>query len=297
MVPWHEIAGPVIEVGKNVTNIKIGDLGGVGCLVDSCRTCCNCVSHEQQYCVSGGVFTYNGQYKYDHCKGEVKDSPTYGGYSKQIVVDKSYVLKMPTNLDLAAATPLLCAGITCFSPLMKFNLRPNHKFAVCGLGGLGHMAVKFGKAFGCHVTVISRGTAKRDSALNTLGANAYLDSTDKAAMDAAVKSFDFILDAISAQHSIEDYLRLLTLDGKLVIVGVPPAPFALNAGSLIFNRNSVSGSLIGGIKETQEMLDFCGRNNIVCDVEMCNASYINEAYERTINGDVKYRFVIDCDTI
>jgi len=201
------------------------------------------------------------------------------------------------NLDLAGATPLLCAGITTFSPLMHFGLTPVHRFAVVGLGGLGHMGVKFGKAFGAHTTVISRGTSKRDLAMTQLGADAFLDSTDEAAMTAAAGSFDFILNAVSAQHDLSAYIGLLDTDGKMVVVGVPPSELGLRYGSLIFGRKSICGSLIGGVKETQQMMDFCGRKNIVCDIEMINADYISTAYDRTIASDVKFRFVIDTTSI
>lgn len=299
MVPGHEISGEVVFVGGNVTRFTMGDLVGVGCMVDSCRSCSSCRSGEEQYCSTGSVFTYNGKHKYKHCVeyNEEGGTVTYGGYSKTIVVDQSFVLKIPSNLNLAGAAPLLCAGITTYSPLMHFGLRPHHKFAVAGLGGLGHMAVKFGKGFGAHVTVISRGTSKKEDALTNLKADAYLDSTDADAMAAAMNSFDFILDTISAQHDINTYLGLVKTDGKVVLVGAPNTPLPVSASGLFMKRKTLAGSLIGGIRETQEMLDFCGRHNILCDIEVIPASKIDEAYIRTKKADVKYRFVIDISTI
>lgn len=299
MVPGHEIGGRVEAVGKSVTNFKVGDIVGIGCIVDSCRKCSYCKAGEENYCQNGMVGTYNSKAKYDHMPennangGDV----TYGGYSESVVVDMSYVLKIPTNLDLAAATPLLCAGITTYSPLKHFGLAPNHRLAVLGLGGLGHMAVKFGVAFGADVTVISRGTSKRDGSLKELKANHYIDSTDKAAMDAAAGTFDFLLDTIAADHDISAMMGLLRTNGKCVLVGAPPNPFNVHAFSFIGGRKTLSGSLIGGIEETQEMLEFCGRHNIVCDIEMIKADEINTAYDRALKADVKYRFVIDNSTL
>lgn len=299
MVPGHEISGEVVFVGSKVTKFAVGDHAGVGCMVDSCRNCSSCSRGEEQYCVTGSVFTYNGKHKYQHCVEYTPEggTPTYGGYSKTIIVDQSFVLKIPSNLDLAGAAPLLCAGITTYSPLIHFGLRPFHKFAVAGLGGLGHMAVKFGKGFGAHVTVISRGIKKKEDALTNLKADAYLDATDADAMTAAMGSFDFILDTISAQHDINAYLGLVKVDGKVVLVGAPNTPLPVYAAGLFFQRKTLAGSLIGGIKETQDMLDFCGRHNILCDVEVIPATKIDEAYVRTKNADVKYRFVIDTSTI
>jgi uncharacterized zinc-type alcohol dehydrogenase-like protein len=244
------------------------------------------------------VGTYGSKYRYPHCAeyNEQGGNTTYGGYSQKIVVDQNYVLSVPDNLNFSAVAPLLCAGITTYSPLVHFGLRPHHRFAVAGLGGLGHMAVKLGVAFGAHVTVISRGTAKKESALKELGAHAYLDSTDAEQMKAAENSFDFILNTIALDHDITAYLRLLDIDGKMVMVGIPPNKIGLYMQCFIEGRRTLSGSLIGGIKETQDMLDFCSRHNIVCDVEVIPATQINEAYERTLKGDVKYRFVIDTST-
>jgi len=298
MVPGHEIGGHVLAVGKNVKKFTVGDSVGVGCIVDSCRSCGCCKRGDEQYCANGLVGTYNSKYKYPHISEYAEDGSaiTYGGYSQSIVVDHNYVVTIPTNLDLAAATPLLCAGITTYSPLMHFDLRPNHKFAVNGLGGLGHMGAKFGVAWGAETTVISRGTSKRDSALNELKAHHFLDSTNKDELKAAAGTFDFILDTVSAVHDIPALVNLLTTDGKLILVGAPPDALNFRAGSLIGGRKTIAASLIGGIKETQDMLDFCGRHNITCDIEMIRGDQIDVAYERTLKSDVKYRFVIDTAT-
>ena len=299
MVPGHEICGTVEAVGTSVTKFKVGDTVGIGCIVDSCRKCNYCKSGEENYCKNGMIGTYNSKSKYEHMP-EFNDKGgaiTYGGYAESIVVDMSYVLHMPANLNLAAATPLLCAGITTYSPLKHFGLKPNQKLAVLGLGGLGHMAVKFGLAFGSCVTVISRGSSKKQSALKELKATHYIDSTDTAAMEAAAGTFDFMIDTIAADHDVGAMMGLLTTNGKCVMVGVPETPFKIHAFSFIGGRKTLSGSLIGGIAETQEMLEFCGRHNIVCDIEMIKASEINTAYERAIKSDVKYRFVIDNSTL
>lgn len=299
MVPGHEICGTVEAVGANVQDFKVGDIVGVGCMVDSCRKCSYCKSGEENYCTGGMIGTYASKAKYSHMPEYNSEggAVTHGGYSESIVVDRQYVLKVPANLDLAAATPLLCAGITTYSPLKHFGLKPNHRLAVLGLGGLGHMAVKFGVAFGSHVTVISRGINKKESSLVDLKANSYIDSTDAAAMSAAAGTFDFMLDTIAADHDIGAMMELLATNGKCVMVGVPAKPFNIHAFSFIMGRKTLSGSLIGGIEETQEMLEFCGRHNIVCDIEMIKASEINLAYERALKSDVKYRFVIDNSTL
>lgn len=299
LVPGHEIGGKIVFVGDKVTRAKVGDTAGVGCMVDSCRTCKKCAMGDEQYCMSGFIGTYGAKAKYAHCEeyNEQGGAKTQGGYSQRIVVDQKFVLLIPSNLDLAGATPLMCAGITVYSPMMRFGLRTNMKFGVVGLGGLGHMAVKFGVAFGCHTTVISRGTSKKESSLNDLKADAFIDSKNEEEMKAAAGQFDFIICTVSAQYDINSYLSLLSHDGQFIIVGAPPAPLAVATFPLIFKRVSVAGSLIGGIRETQEMLDFCGKKNITCDIEKINASQINEAYERTISSDVKYRFVIDVSTI
>lgn len=304
MVPGHEIGGVVVDIGSNVTGFPVGSSVGVGCLIDSCRQCAMCRKGTEQYCQGdkgGGCFTYNSTFKYPHTaefNGEGGEpNRTYGGYSKFIIVDKAFAISIPSNLDLAAATPLLCAGITTFSPLIHYDLRPSQRFAVIGLGGLGHMGVKFGKAFGCHTTVISRGTNKREMALGALRADAYIDSTDAEAMKAATGKFDFILNTVSAEHSIATYINLLDIDGKFIVVGVPPAALPLSYGPLIFGRKFIGGSLIGGIAETQQMMDFCGRHGITCEVETISADKIDEAFERTTKADVKFRFVIDTATI
>lgn len=295
MVPGHEIGGVVAAVGSAVENFSIGDTVGIGCFVDSCRSCTSCTRGFGNYCKSGMVFTYNSKAKYPHCAEYNEDggAPTYGGYSETIVVNKGYVLKIPKTLDLARATPLLCAGITSYSPLKHYGLKAGMRFGVVGLGGLGHMGVKFGLAMGAHTTVISRGTAKKEDALSNLHASDYLDSTDAAAVAAAACSFDFILDTVSASHDINALMGLLDLDGKYIIVGIPPEPMSVHAFNFILPRRTLAGSVIGGIPETQEMLDFCGEHNITCDIELIDPSYINEAYKRTVASDVKYRFVID----
>lgn len=298
MVPGHEIGGLVTAVGAKVTTLKVGDSVGVGCMVDSCRSCKNCALGDENYCFEGSVFTYNGKHKFKHCAEYNDDggSATQGGYSQYIVVNYRFVLKIPSNLDLAAATPLLCAGITVYSPFKYYGLRPEHKLGVVGLGGLGHMAVKFGKAFGCHTTVISRGTSKKSSAMDLLKADEFLDSTNADAVAAKASSFDFIISTISAPFDINAIVNLLSFNGTLVLVGAPAEPLALGTFPLLFGRRKVGGSIIGGTKETQEMLDFCGQHNIVCEIEKIPASYINEAYERCMAADVKYRFVIDAST-
>lgn len=292
MVPGHEIGGIVLAVGENVTGFAVGDHAGVGCMVDSCRKCKNCRHGLEQYCDVGFVGTYNSTFKYCIECG----NNTYGGYSKTIVVDKDFALQIPKNLDLAGATPLLCAGITVYSPMMRFGLNSAMKFGVVGLGGLGHMAAKFGVAFGCHTTVISRGTSKKESSLNELKAHAFLDSTNAEDLAASAGSFDFIICTVSAQYDIQLYLNLLRTDGQFIVVGAPPAPVSVRCGSLIHSRVSVAGSLIGGIEETQDMLNFCGRHNILCDIEVVGANQIDESYDRTVASDVKYRFVIDTAT-
>lgn len=284
-VPGHEIIGRVTKVGAQVSNFKEGDLAGVGCLVDSCRTCENCADHLEQFCEKGPVFTYNSP---DTHSGGL----TYGGYSENVVVDEAFVLHIPENLDLAATAPLLCAGITTYSPLRHNNVSKGQKVGVVGLGGLGHMGVKLAKAFGAHVVVFTHSASKIADALR-LGADEVVNSNDEDEMKKHLNSFHFILDTVSAQHDINAYLLLLKRDGTLTQVGVPPEPLALQVGSLIFGRRNFNGSLIGGIKETQEMLDFCGEHNITADIELIPIQKINEAYDRLVKNDVKYRFVID----
>jgi alcohol dehydrogenase (NADP+) len=301
MVPGHEIGGIVEAIGENVSKYKIGDHVGVGCFVDSCRNCTSCKKDLEQYCKTGSVGTYNSREKYPHCAGFNTDknlcAPTYGGYCKDVVVHEDYVCLIPQNLDLAAATPLLCAGITVFSPMQHYNLQRGQRLAVAGLGGLGHMAVKYGLAFGCDVTVLSRGTAKKDQALNDLGAHSFVDTTDAAAVKKAAESFDMIIDTISAQHDCNLYLSMCDVDGKLVLVGASPEDLGFGPFNIIARRKSVVGSMIGGIRETQDMLDFSGKHDITCDIEMVTADQIDVAYERTIKSDVRFRFVIDTATM
>lgn len=285
MVPGHEIVGRVTKVGDQVKKFKVGDLAGVGCFVDSCRTCSNCKEGLEQYCDNGMVGTYNGREK-------VTNLPTYGGYSTQIVVDEQYTLTISPKLALEGVAPLLCAGITTYSPLRHVGVGKGHRVAVLGLGGLGHMGVKFAAAFGAEVTMLSTSPSKEADA-KKLGAHHFVLTTDKEAMSKVQNHFDFILNTVSAPHDYSMYLDLLRTNGTMIVVGVPPAPSAVPAFNLIMKRRSIMGSLIGGIKETQEMLDFCAEHNIVSDVEVIPVQQINEAYERILKGDVRYRFVID----
>lgn len=284
-VPGHEIVGRVVAVGEHVTKFKVGDLAAVGCMVDSCRDCQYCNEGLEQYCEEGSVQTYNSPDKY-------LGTRTYGGYSESIVVTESFVLRVPENLDLAATAPLLCAGITTYSPLKHWNVGPGKKVGVVGLGGLGHMAVKIAKAMGAEVIVFTTSTSKIEDA-RRLGADDVVLSKDAAQMSRYGGKLHFILDAVSAQHDINIYLNLLRVDGSLVLVGAPEHPLPVAAFSLIPYRRTFAGSMIGGIAETQEMLDFCGKHNIVSDIELIDIRQINEAYERLLKGDVKYRFVID----
>lgn len=286
VVPGHEIIGRIKNFGKNVKTFKEGDLVGVGCMVDSCQKCEQCKNDLEQLCDEGATFTYNSEDK--HIKGE----RTYGGYSTQIVVDKEFVLRIPENIDAAAAAPLLCAGITTWSPLKHWDIKKGDKVGVIGLGGLGHMGVKFANALKAHVVMITTSASKAEDAKN-LGAHEVLISTDEEEMKKHKNSFDFILNTIPVGHKMDPYISLLKYDATMVLVGAiePLDPF--HGGSLIRGRKRISGSLIGGIKETQEMLDFCGEHNIVSDVEIIDIQDINEAYERVVNSDVKYRFVID----
>ena len=283
-VPGHEIVGRVVKVGAHVKKFKEGDTAGVGCMVDSCRTCANCEEDLEQFC-DNLTFTYNSPDK--HVGGM-----TFGGYSDSIVVDEAFVLLVPQNLNLAAVAPLLCAGITTYSPLRRHNVTEGQKVGVVGLGGLGHMGVKLAKAFGAHVVVFTTSSNKVEDALR-LGADEVVNSKNADEMKKHLNSFHFILDTVSAQHDINAYLLLLKRDGNLTQVGVPAEPLSLNVGSLIYGRRSLSGSLIGGIKETQEMLDFCGKHNITSDIELIPIQNINQAYDRLVKSDVKYRFVID----
>jgi len=285
MVPGHEIVGRVIKTGQHVKNFKNGDLAGVGCFVDSCRTCPSCLAGEEQYCENGMTGTYNA-YERDG------KTPTYGGYSTQIVVDENYVLHISDKLPLEGVAPLLCAGITTYSPLKHVGVKKGDKVAVLGLGGLGHMAVKFAVAFGAEVTMLSHSKSKEADA-KKLGAHHFALTSDPETIKGLQNKFDFILNTVSAPHDYNIYLNLLNTNGTMIVVGAPPAPAEIPAFNLIMKRRSIIGSLIGGIKETQEMLDFCAEHNIVSDVEVIPVQQINEAYERLLKGDVRYRFVID----
>ena len=288
VVPGHEIVGRVTAVGSAVTAHKPGDVVGVGCLVDSDHTCPACQADMEQFC-PGGVFTYNAPDK--HLGGV-----TFGGYSESIVVDERFVLRVPANLDLAGVAPLLCAGITTYSPMRHWGVTAGKKVGVVGLGGLGHMGVKFARAFGAHVVVFTTSPAKAEDALR-LGAHEVVNSRNPDEMAAHAGTFDFILDTVSAPHDINAYLGLLTMDGNLTLVGAPSEPLPVSAFALLFGRRSLSGSLIGGIAETQEMLDFCGEKGITADVEVIPIQQINEAYERMLRSDVKYRFSIDMGSL
>jgi uncharacterized zinc-type alcohol dehydrogenase-like protein len=289
MVPGHEIVGKVIKVGEHVKKFKVGDLAGTGCLVDSCRTCENCQDGLEQFCLNGMTATYNSL-------EQDKKTPTYGGYSNTIVVHEDFVLHISDKLSLAAAAPLLCAGITTYSPLRHWKVGKGHKLAVLGLGGLGHMAVKFGVAFGAEVTVLSTSPTKEADA-KELGAHHFVVTKDATQLANVVGSFDFILDTVSAPHDINMYLSLLKTNGIHICVGVPPTPYDLHAFSLIGGRKSLVGSLIGGLPETQEMLDYCAANNIVSEIEIIDIKDIHAAYDRMLKGDVRYRFVIDMATL
>jgi uncharacterized zinc-type alcohol dehydrogenase-like protein len=283
-VPGHEIVGRVIKVGSAVKNCKPEDIVGVGCLVDSDQTCPHCQADVEQFCANA-TFTYNSPDK--HLGGV-----TFGGYSESIVVDQRFVLRVPGNLDLAGVAPLLCAGITTYSPMRRWGELKGKKVGVVGLGGLGHMGVKFARSFGAHVVVFTTSPGKKDDALR-LGAHEVIISTDPDEMKPHVGSFDFILDTIAVEHDINGYINMLGLDGNITLVGAPEKPLPVSAFALLFGRKSISGSLIGGIKETQEMLDFCGEHNITSDVEVIPIQEVNEAYERLLKSDVKYRFSID----
>ncbi len=288
-VPGHEIVGTVTQVGDAVKKFKVGDTAAVGCMVDSCRTCAPCKDNLEQHCENFPTFTYNGE-------DRVTKENTYGGYSQRIVVDEHFVLNVPANLDKAGTAPLLCAGITTYSPLKRFHVGPGQRVGIVGLGGLGHMGVKFAAAFGAEVYVISRSPSKTNDALR-LGAKGVILSTDKEQMKQFDRKLDFIIDTVSADHDINAYMNLLKLSGNICLVGAPENPLSVEAFSLVFMRRNFSGSLIGGIKETQEMLDFCGQHNIVSDIEMIRMDQINEAYERILKSDVKYRFVIDMKSL
>lgn len=289
MVPGHEIVGRVIKVGDHVKKFKVGDLAGTGCLVDSCQDCENCEADLEQYCLKGSSQTYNGM-------EQDGKSPTYGGYSDSIVVREEFVLKISEKADLAAVAPLLCAGITTYSPLRHWKVGKGHKLAVVGLGGLGHMAVKFGVAFGAEVTVLST-SPKKEADAKKLGAHHFLVTSDEKQVKEATGRFDFILDTVSAEHDLNMYLGMLRTDGTHICVGVPSKPSPVAAFSIIVGRKSLAGSSIGGLKETQEMLDFCAEHNIVSDIEIIDIKDITASYERMLKGDVRYRFVIDMSTL
>lgn len=289
LVPGHEIVGRVTHVGENVTKFKVGDLAGVGCLVDSCRTCSSCVEGLEQYCEVGWVGTYNG-------RDIATQTPTQGGYSNNIIVSENFVLSVSDKLDLARVAPLLCAGITTYSPLKQWNVGKGTRVAVVGLGGLGHMGVKLAAAMGAEVTVLSTSINKKEDA-HALGAHKFVVTKDAAQMKEIASYFDFILNTVSAPLDMNAYINLLRLDGTMVLVGVPPEAPQVAAFNLIFKRRRLAGSLIGGLAETQEMLDFCAEHNIMSDVEVIPMDYINTAYERMLKSDVKYRFVIDMATL
>ncbi|MFG2350455.1 NAD(P)-dependent alcohol dehydrogenase [Streptomyces phaeochromogenes] len=288
MVPGHEIAGIVTEVGTGVTKFAVGDRVGVGCMVDSCRECENCKAGLEQYCTQGNVGTYNAVGK----DGE----PTYGGYSTHIVVDEAFTVRIPEGLALDEAAPLLCAGITTYSPLKHWNAGPGKKVAVVGMGGLGHMGVKIAHALGAEVTVLSQSLRKKDDGLK-LGADHYYATSDPKTFQELRGSFDLILSTVSAPLDLDTFLSLLKTDGAFVNVGAPEEPVSLNLFSVIGGRKTLAGSGIGGIQETQEMLDFCAEHGFGAEIELISAGEINEAYERVLNSDVRYRFVIDVATI
>jgi len=288
-VPGHEIVGRVSEAGASVSRFKVGDLVGVGCMVDSCRECASCKEGLEQYCEVGFVGTYNGEDRQGR-------GITFGGYSKAVVVDQGFVLKVPENLELAAVAPLLCAGITTYSPLKHWKVGPGQRVGIVGLGGLGHMAVKFARAFGAEVVLFTTSQSKVEDGLR-LGAHEVVLSKDPEAMTKETGRFDFILDAVAADHDINAYLNLLKREGTLVQVGAPENPLPVSVFSLIMKRRNFAGSLIGGIAETQEMLDFCGEHGITSDIEMIAMDEIENAYSRMLKSDVKYRFVIDMATL
>ncbi len=294
MVPGHEIAGIVREIGSDVTKHAVGDRVGIGCFVDSCRECENCLAGEEQFCANGMVATYNGRYYAGD--GDFDGTPTYGGYSTQIVADEKYVLHIPDGIPLDAAAPLLCAGITTYSPLRHWGAGPGSRVAVIGMGGLGHMAVQIAHAMGAHVTVLSR-TLSKEAEGRALGADEYYATEDAAVLRSLRNSFDLIINTVSADIPVDSYLATIRLGGALVFVGLPEKPQQFGVFSLTGGRRSLAGSNIGGIRETQEMLDFCAEHGIASIIETISADDVTDAYERVVAGDVRYRFVIDTATI
>ena len=288
MVPGHEIVGKVTQVGSQVSKFKVGDTIGVGVFIDSCRKCASCNAGLEQYCVEGMTGTYNN---YE------RDGKTiaFGGYSNRFVIDEDYAVHVPNNLDQAGVAPLMCAGITLYSPLKNWKAGPGKKVGVMGLGGLGHMGVKFAHALGAETTVFSHSTEKKADALR-MGADHFILTKEVKELDKYKQTYDLILNTVSADLDLEPYLQLLKLDGTLVVIGLPGKPYAINAGTLLGQRRSLAGSMIGGIAELQEMLNFCGKHNILSEVEVIKADYINSAYDRTVASDVKYRFVIDASS-
>lgn len=289
LVPGHEIVGVVTEVGDSVSKFKVGDTVGIGCLVDSCRECENCKDELEQYCLNGATYTYSIPERHG-------DGITYGGYSDQIVCDEDFVLRIENNLTLAEVAPLLCAGITTYSPLRYWKISEGHKVGIVGLGGLGHMGVKLAAAMGAEVTMLSTSPSKKADA-DKLGAHKFVLTTDEAQVQSVQGYFDFIIDTISADHDYNFYISMLKTRGTMACVGLPNTPAQVPAANIIFHGRSLSGSLIGGIAETQEMLDFCSKHNITADIELINIKDINNAYERIEKNDVKYRFVIDMATL
>ncbi|PWT78074.1 MAG: hydroxyacid dehydrogenase [Bacteroidetes bacterium] len=289
LVPGHEIVGKVVETGEQVTKFRKGDIVGVGCFVNSCRTCDNCKEGLEQYCLNGAVATYNS-YERDG------KTITYGGYSNQIVVDHDFVLQVSNKLPLEKVAPLLCAGITTYSPLRKWGVTEGHKLGVVGLGGLGHMVVKFGVSFGAETTVFSRAQSKEADA-KKLGAHHFINTSNEKDVKEAAGYFDFIVDTVSAKHDYNQYLEMLKTDGTLICVGAPPEVEPIGIFNLIMKRRRIAGSLVGGLPETQEMLDYCAEHGITSDIELIDINYINQAYERMLKSDVKYRFVIDMKTL
>lgn len=290
IVPGHEIIGRVIRVGSDVSRFKAGEVVGVGCLVDSCRHCSSCERDLEQYCEHGSTLTYAGKDRHD-------GTPTYGGYSKKMVASDRFVLSIPEGLDLAGAAPLLCAGITTYSPLKRFGVGPGKKVAVVGLGGLGHMALKLAHAMGAEVTLLSRSAGKEADAFR-LGAHHVVISSDESQMKAITGSFDVVIDTVPYAHDLNPYIATLSVQGALVLVGyLGPLDDALNTAPMVFRGKTLAGSLIGGLTETQEMLDFCGKHDVVSDIELIKIQDINAAYERVLNSDVKYRFVIDLTSL